>query len=443
MRTHSCTRLLRWLVLFILVAAVTPLALQADHWGSWRGPTENGMAETDAPTHFSDTENIKWKTPIPGKGHSSPVIWGDRIFLTTAITVGTPPPQAEPKGGAGGGAGPLVDHHFDILCIDRNSGKILWQKTAAVATPHEGYHRQYGSFASNSPVTDGEHVFAFFGSRGVYAYDLEGNLKWEKDFGVEMRMHLQFGEGIAVVLEGDTLLLTYDHTGDSFLAALNKKTGEELWRAQRDEISNWAAPLVVEHGGRKQVVVAATRKVRGYDFETGKLIWESAGLGMNTIPTPVQHGDMVLVMSGYRDPNLMAIRLGRTGDLTGTDAILWSETRGTPYSASPLLHDGKLYVVTDRGFVSSFNAETGEPYYHQVRLPGGTNTFKASPVGAAGKIYLATEEGNVIVAKMGPEFEVIATNTLQDQVFIASPAIVDGEMFLRGQSMLFCVSEKR
>lgn len=443
MRMASPFRFVLPLASFVLVAALMPIALEAEHWASWRGPSDNGMAETDAPTTWSDTENVKWKTEIPGKGHSSPVVWGDRMFLTTAIQVGTPPPAPEqPEGGRrgpGGGAGPLVEHRFEVLCIDKNSGKILWQRTAQTATPHEGYHRQYGSFASNSPVTDGEHVFAFFGSRGIYAYDFDGNLAWKKDYDVRMEMHLAFGEGIGAVLEDDTLLLTYDHKGDSFLSALNKNTGEEIWRADRDEISNWAAPLVVEHDGRRQVVVAATQKVRSYDFETGKLIWEAAGLGMNTIPMPVQHEDLVLVMSGYRDPNLMAIRLGRTGDLTGTDAIVWSETRGTSYTPSPVLYDGKLYMLTDRGMLSCLNAETGEPYYHQVRLPG-THSFKASPVGAAGKLYLASEEGEVIVVKMGPEFEVIATNTLKDQIFIASPAIVDGEIFLRGQSTLFAIS---
>jgi outer membrane protein assembly factor BamB len=417
-------------------------ALYAEHWASWRGPNDNGMAETDAPTRWSDTENVKWKIEIPGRGHSSPVVWGDRIFVTTAIPMSAAPPEPRGESRAGGGAGPLVDHHFDVLCIDKNSGKLLWQKTAAVAKPHEGYHQKYGSFASNSPVTDGQHIFAFFGSRGVYAYDFAGNLRWKKDFGVQMKMHMAFGEGIAAVLEQDTLLLTFDHGAGSFLAALNKNNGEELWRAARDEISNWAAPLVVEHEGRKQVVLAATRKVRSYDFQTGKLIWETAGLGMNTIPAPVQQGDLVYVMSGYRDPNLMAIRLGRTGDLTGTDAIVWSQTRGTSYTPSPVLHDGKLYALTDRGMLSCFNAQNGEPYYHQTRLPG-THTFKASPVGAAGKLYLASEEGDVIVVKMGPQFEVIATNNLKDQVFIASPAIVGGEIFLRGQNTLFCISEKR
>ncbi len=428
--------------LVLLLLALPLPSLDAEQWGSWRGPNDDGMAESDAPSEWSDTQNVKWKTEIPGRGHSSPVVWGDRIFVTTAIprAVAAAAPQGEGRGG--GGAGPLVEHHFDLLCIDKNSGKLLWQKTATVATPHEGYHQQYGSFASNSPVTDGEHVFAFFGSRGIYAYDFAGNLVWKKDFGVQMKMHMAFGEGIAAVLHDGTLLLTYDQTGDSFLVALNKNNGEELWRVSRDEISNWAAPLVVEHGGRKQVVVAATRKVRSYDFETGALIWETAGLGMNTIPSPVQQGDLVYVMSGFRDPNLMAIRLDRTGDLTGTDAIVWSQTRGTSYTPSPVLHDGKLYVLTDRGMLSCFDAATGAPYYHQVRLPG-PHSFKASPVGAAGKLYLASEEGEVVVVKMGPEFEVIATNTLQDQMFIASPAIVGGEIFLRGQSTLFCISDRR
>jgi outer membrane protein assembly factor BamB len=198
---------------------------------------------------------------------------------------------------------------------------------------------------------------------------------------------------------------------------------------------------VAEHEGRKQVIVAATAKIRSYDFETGKLIWDCAGLGTNVIPAPVQQGDVVFVMSGHRDPNLMAIRLGREGDLTGTDAVLWSQTRGTSYTASPVLDDGRLYVLTDRGFISAFDTSTGEAFYHQVRLPN-PYSFKASLVGAAGKLYLSSEEGDVIVLKMGPEYEALAVNTFEDHSFIASPAIVDGEIFLRSETTLFCVSEK-
>jgi outer membrane protein assembly factor BamB len=400
------------------------------------------MALTDAPTRFSDTENVKWKIAIPGRGHSSPVIWQNKLFVTTAIQVGgAQPPAASAEDGGRRVGGALVEHNFDLICIDKNSSKILWQRTAVKATPHEGYHNRYGSFASNSPVTDGKHVFAFFGSRGVYSYDLDGKLQWKKDLNVKMRMRNAFGEGTAAVLEGDTLLLSFDQEADSFLVALNKNTGEQLWRQERDEVSAWAAPFVAEHAGRKQVIVAATAKVRSYDLETGKLIWECAGLGTNVIPAPVQLGDLVYVMSGHRDPNLMAIRLGRQGDLTGSDAVVWSTTRGTAYTASPVLEDGTLYVLTDRGFVSAFDAKTGEPFYHQTRLPN-PYTFKASPVGAAGKLYLSSEEGDVIVLKMGPEYEVLAVNTLKDHSFIASPAVVDGEMFLRSETTLFCISEK-
>jgi len=422
-------------------------------WPRWRGPFETGMARGDAPTTWSDSKNIKWKTPIPGRGHSSPVLWGDQIFVTTAVPIGVEPegerpakpqPGAESGGrrGAGGGAGPLVDHKFELISLDRQTGKVLWQRTARVATPHEGYHRMYGSFASNSPVTDGKQVFAYFGSRGIFCYDLMGKLIWEKDLGVRMTMRLSFGEGTAPVLHENVLVLNIDHEGEDVMIVLDKNTGKELWRASRDEPSNWAAPLVVEVQGRKQIVVSATRKVRSYDLKTGAVIWECAGLGTNTIPAPVRQGDMIYVMSGHREPNLMAIRLDRKGDLTGTDAVVWTNTRGNAYTASPVLHDNKLYFVTDSGMVSCLDAKTGKPYYSQVRLPKATN-IKSSPVGANGKLYISTEDGDVVVLKMGETFEVLATNTLEGQFFIATPAIVDGEIFLRGQNTLFCIQQSR
>jgi len=433
------------------------------HWPEWRGPFRNGMARGDAPNSWSDTKNVKWKTEISGRGFSTPVIWGDRVFITTAVQTGktpnpVPSPQtAEPapsgaptagaqtpdrgrrQGGPGGGAGAQIEHKFLLICLDRKTGKVIWQKTARVATPHEGYHRTYGSFASNSPITDGKYLYVSFGSRGVYCYDLNGKLIWEKDLGVQMRMRLQFGEGSAPALDNDRVFLTFDHEAGSFFVALDKRTGKELWRAERAEPSSWSTPLVIEHAGRRQVIVAATRKVRSYDVETGKLIWECAGLGSNVISAPVHHDGVVFVMSGHRDPKLMAIRLGKEGDLTGTDAVLWSQTRGLSYTLSPVLHEGKMYVVTDSGQVSSFNIATGEPYYHQVRLPRPYN-FKASPVGANGKLYLASEEGDVIVLKLGEKFEVVATNTLEDQVFIASPVIADGQLFLRSENWLYCIS---
>ena len=436
----------------VFAALASGFVSEDENWAYWRGAESRGMAVGDAPLHWSDTENVLWKVAVPGKGNSSPIVWDDRIFVTTAIPTGAAPKQnAAPQAASAkqpgrgfnpmGSSGPQAEHSFDVLCYDRKTGKLLWRKTATTAVPHEGFHSTYGSFASNSPVTDGKHVYAFFGSRGMYCYDMEGNLVWEKDFGVQMRMRMAFGEGMAPVLSGDRLILVFDHEGDSFMVVLDKNSGEEIWRVSRDEGSDWAAPLVVDYQGQKQIIVNGTNKVRCYDFESGKLIWECGGLGANTIPHPVALDDMVFVMTGFRDPNLMAIRLGRSGDLTGTDAIVWNQTRGNSYTPSPVLYDNKLYVLTDDGKVSCYNARTGEPYYHQVRLPK-TYSFKSSPVGANGKLYLASENEDVIVLRMGEEYEVLATNTMTDQMFIATPAISRGEIFLRSQNYLYCISEK-
>ena len=451
MRSAGVVRARTTLFALTLLSSTVAVTLGADggSWPYWRGPAANGMAVGDAPLKWSDTENVRWKTAIPGKGNSSPVIWGDKIFLTTAIPTGVsaktdaaaaPPAQEGRRGRSFGDTGPQLEQRFDVLCLDRNTGKVLWQKTTKVATPHEGYHGTYGSFASNSPVTDGKRVYAFFGSRGIYAYDLDGNLLWAKDFG-PMRIKMAFGEGTAPVLHADRLILNFDHEGGSFLVMLDAATGKEIWKVDRDEITSWAAPLVVEYKGKQEIITAATKKVRSYDFATGNLVWECTGLGSNVIPQPVIQDDLVLVMSGHRDPKLMAIRLGREGDLTGTDAIVWSQTRGNSYTPSPVLHDNKLYVLTDNGFVSCYNASTGAPYYQQTRLPKAYN-FKSSPVGANGKLYLASENDDVIVLGMGETFEVLATNTIPDSVFIATPAIAEGEIFLRSQSHLYCISEK-
>lgn len=437
-------------ILFWQISAKADTNLNPSHWPEWRGPFLNGMAAGDAPTAWNDTKNIKWKTEIPGRGNSTPIIWGDKIFLTTAIpTKNTAQPESPSDQNAqpanrrgGGGAGANIEHKFELICVDRKTGKIIWQKTARVATPHEGYHRAYGSFASNSPITDGKYIYASFGSRGIFCYDMNGKLIWQKDLGVQMRMRLQFGEGVAPVLDRNRIILTFDHEAGSFIVALDKLTGKEVWKNERAEISSWSTPLIVDHASRRQIIVSATNKVRSYDAQTGKVIWECAGLGSNVIPAPVYHNGVVYVMSGHRDPKLMAIKLGKEGDLTGTDAVVWTHTRGMGYTASPVLHEGKLYVLTDSGQVSCFNLETGTPFYQQVRLPRPYN-FKASPVGANGKLYLASEEGDVIILKMGEKFEVLATNTLQDQMFIASPIIVGGELFLRSQNHLYCVSENK
>ncbi len=450
-----------------LLTASSPPADFDEQWPNWRGPDNTGLARTGAPVRWSTTENVRWKAPIPGKGHSTPIIWEDRIYLTTAIPTSPVPeaprrqltrPPRRPRAERGEGrpdrerrrrvrgemrrrmASALVEHKFQVMCLDKNSGKTLWSKTATVETPHEGYHRRYGSFASNSAVTDGRHVYAFFGSRGLYVYDLDGNLAWKKNFGVQMRMRNSFGEGSAPVLHGDTVILNFDHEGQSFILALDKNTGKELWRRDRDERSTWTTPLVTEHAGATQVIVTGDNKVRSYDITNGDLIWECGGLGTNPVPMPVRHQDTVIVMTGHRSPNMLAIRLDRKGDLTDTDAILWTNQRGNAYTASPVYYEGKLYVLTDRGLISCFDAGTGKTFYHQQRLPNPYQ-FKASPLGSGGRLYLASEQGDVIVLKMGEEYEVVAVNSMPDHFFISSPVIVDNQLFLRSQDALYCISE--
>jgi outer membrane protein assembly factor BamB len=415
----------------------------APAWPHWRGPAHDGVASADVPLTWNDTEHVKWKVEIPGRGHSTPVIAGNRLFLTTAVPTGkTSTPAADGGGRAGGGAGAGEEHRFDVLAIDRATGKTLWQRTATTAVPHEGYHRTYGSFASNLPATDGQRVYAFFGSRGLFVYDLDGKLLWQKDPGVVMTMRLAFGEGSGVVVDDGRLFLQYDHQGTGAIVALDAASGKELWRTPRNDNSSWSTPLVVTHDGAKQLVVTADTKVKAYDAATGKLVWEVAGLGMNPIPQPVRFRDTVLVMSGYRDPRLMAIKLGRTGDLTGTDAVAWETTRGTSYTGSPALHDGRLYVFSDNGLLSAFDAATGQPAYVQARLPKAYSV-KASPLVVRDRVYLATEDGDVVVVKTGGQLEVLATNTLTDQSFIASPIAVEKDLYLRSRTHLFRISEAK
>jgi len=417
----------RLLTAAALSALLLTSALNAD-WRQWRGPTNNGVAASAAPERFSPTEGVKWRISIEGRGFSTPIVVGERMFLTTAVPAGE------------NGAADAGGQKFLVIALDKNTGQVIWEQVATTAAPHEGYHRQYGSFASNSPVTDGETVFVSFGSRGVYAYDLDGKLQWKKDLG-PLQMRNAFGEGTAPVLYQHYLVIQHDHEGDSYLVVLDKRTGEELWRAARDEPSSWPQPLVVEYGGRPQLITSSTR-VRTYDLETGELVWECGGLGGNAIPAVVQVNDeLIIAMTGWRQANLLAIKLGGQGDITGDPKyVRWTNDRGNSYTPSPVLHDGIFYMLTDTGMLSALDAETGKPHYMQQRLPD-IQKFKASPVAADGKLYLAGESGLVTVVKMGKTYEVIAANNMGDEVFISSPVVVDGSLYLRSQDELFCIRD--
>jgi outer membrane protein assembly factor BamB len=420
---------------FLLCLSINALADSAGEkfWPQWRGPLATGVAPlADPPLTWSETNHIKWKLAIPGEGDATPIVWGDRVFVLSAVPVADPPQANKEKA-------PNGTFRFTVFCIDRGSGKILWQKVGREASPHEG-HQENNTFASGSPVTDGNFIWAFFGSRGLYCYDYEGNLKWQKDFGL-MKTKLGFGEGASPALSGDTLVIYWDHEGDDFIAAFDKTTGKELWRQPRDEGTGWSTPLIVDFNGQKQVVVNATGKVRSYDLATGKELWSCGGQTINAIPSPVAQGDMVYLTSGFRGNALQAIHLGRTGDLTGTDALAWSHNKSTPYIPSPLLTDNYLYLISgNENMLSCFDAKTGEPYFERERLESIRGIY-ASPVSAHDRIYVLGREGLCLVLKKGPKPEILAANKLEDSRSDSSIALVDKQLFLRTAHSLYCISE--
>lgn len=406
-------------------------------WPQWRGPEATGASkQADPPIEWSETSNIRWKVEIPGRGSASPVIWGDRIFLLSAVPTDV---QGEAAHEPLGGVEPRAAHRFTVLALDRRTGRVVWEQVAKEETPHEGAHREHGTWASSSAVTDGERVFASFESHGLYAYDMNGKLLWQKDLG-DKQMRNEFGEGSTPALYDNRLVLVWDHQGDSFIVALDALTGKELWRRERDEIDSWATPLIVEHNGRAQVVTSAMNRVRSYDLETGDEIWQSEGTTMNPIPSPVAANGMVFVTAGFRGSDLKAIRLAEArGDITGSDALAWTLERDTPYVPSPLLYNGILYLLkSNSGILSAFDAQSGKPHYQLQRLEGVPEVF-ASPVAADGRVYIVGRDGKTMVIRHGPRFEVLATNTLEDG-FDASPALVDTEIYLRGHRYLYCIA---
>jgi outer membrane protein assembly factor BamB len=429
------------IALFLLsssTSAQTPSAAER-FWGQWRGPYSTGVSKTaDPPLEWSETKNIKWKVEIPGRGSASPVIWGDRVYLMTAIPVGIAGDAAhQPRGGIQ----PRIPHRFVVMALSRSDGKVVWERTVREEAPHEASHTDNGTWASSSVVTDGVHLFANFESKGLYAFDMDGKPVWDKDLG-DKRMRNQFGEGSTPALHGNRLVLVWDQQGgQSFVIALNKLTGEEIWRANRKEIDTWATPLVVESGGRAQVIVPGRDVLMSYDLETGDVVWQSAGLTMNAIPSPVYGDGMVFATAGFQGNNLKAIRLeGAKGDITGTPHIVWEINRDTPYVPSPILYNDILYILrSNNGILSAFDAKTGKPHYAAPqRLSAIPNVF-ASPVGASGRIYFPGREGTTVVIRNSPTLEVLATNVLDDG-FDASPALVDREIYLRGNKYLYCIS---
>jgi outer membrane protein assembly factor BamB len=437
----SVGKLLLACVLFGAVAGRGGAA-QQDDWPQWRGPLGTGVAPVaQPPVTWSDNKNIRWKTALPGKGHSTPIVWGERLFLTTAVPYGEPvKPRLPNRPGAHDNLSLTYHHRFVVLAVSRRSGKILWQQTVHDELPHEAGHVT-GSLASASPVTDGERIFAFFGSRGLYCLDADGKLLWKKSLG-EMHTKHGHGEGSSPALHGETLIVNWDHEEQSFLVALDKRTGNQRWRVARGEDTSWATPIVVEHAGKAQVIVPGTNRLRGYDLANGAVLWECGGLSSNIVASPVAANGVVYAGSSYDTRAVLAVRLeGARGDITGTKQVIWNRHRGAPYVPSPLLYGDSLYTLQHyQGLISRLDVKTGADQGGPFRLQAIDNVY-ASPVGAAGRIYVTSRDGVTQVMSHGEQIpKTLAVNRLDDQIS-ASAAIAGRELFLRGERYLYCIAE--
>ena len=434
------------LCLLVCVVSVTNAATNSTtdpsrYWPQWRGPLANGVApQANPPAEWSEQKNIRWKVSLPGKGHSSPIVFGDHVYVTAAEPIG---PAQKPVLDSAPGVHDSVPvthrHQYSVLALSRRDGRVLWKKVVREEWPHEGGHNT-GSPASNSPVTDGRFIYAFFGSRGLYCLDLDGTVKWQQELGKMQTLHAH-GEGSSPVLYGDTLIVCWDHEGESFLYAFDKLTGKQRWKVARDEKTAWSTPLVVEQAGRPQIIVSATKRVRGYDLATGAQLWECAGLTDNVVSSPVYHDGIVIAGNSYYAQAMVAIRLaGAKGDLTDTDHVAWRLNRLTPYVSSPLLYDNTLYFLRhNQNIISRLEPATGDPRGEPLRLEGIRDFIFASPVGAAGRIYITGRDGTTVVLRHDAENATLAVNHLNDS-FSASAAVVESELYLRGEKFLYCIA---
>jgi len=402
--------------------------------------------ERDLALEWSAEQNVEWKTPIAGRGHSSPIVWNDKIFLTTSVE-GPAVPGAKAVKHMDGKEEFLhpdsvgADHSYSLklLCLDRDSGKILWGETAYEGTLYDNRHKK-NTYASPTPVTDGQHVYVYFGAEGVYCYDFEGNLVWKTEVGKIATLGM--GVGTSPVLYEDLLILQCDEDNGeaSFIVALDKRNGQQSWKVPRKIQVSWSTPIVIRTALRPELVASGNEMIISYDPTNGKELWHCKGLESNAVATPVAQGDTVYLSAGFPEKRTLAIRLGQSGDLTGTSHVLWRYDKGTAYVPSPILYEHYLYLMTDKGILTCLDARTGQVEYEGGRVPVPA-TFSASPVALDGKILITSEDGDTFVIKAGPAHEVVRTNSIGEPVY-ASPAIAHGKVFIRGETHLYCIGNK-
>lgn len=427
--------------------AAEPPPAPESPWPQFRGPGARGVAtNAHLPEHWSAANNVSWKQELPGRGWSSPIVWGKRVFVTTAVSSGNP--ESPKKGLYLGGErpnSPRAEHTWKLLCLDLASGRVRWEKTMHQGQPANPIHLK-NSRATETPVTDGERVYALIGNAGVFCFDLEGRPVWSKS--LEPRQ-TRYGWGTAAspVMHGERLYLVSDNDEQSYLLALDKRTGKEIWRVERDEKSNWSTPSVWENDQRTEIVTAGTGKVRAYDLE-GKLLWWFKGMSSITIATPYAGQGLLYVSSGYvgdKARPLYAIRPNASGDIsllpgqTNNAAIAWCQPTGAPYNPTTLVYEGRLYVLHDRGLVSAINARTGATLYDRERLPEGLH-FTASPWACNGRVFCLNEDGLTFVLRAGDQFELLHTNKLaEDDMCMATPALAGDRLLIRTAVRLYCI----
>ncbi len=427
--------------LVVIWALVASCLAEDGVWPQWRGPLGTGEApNADPPIQWSETENVRWKTAIPGKGHSSPIVWKDRIYLTTAIPFGKPRlPVFDNAPGSHDNLPVTRSHRFAVVAVNRADGEIVWQTVVHEAFPHHGGHVS-GSLASNSPVTDGEIVIAFFGSHGLHALDRQGKVLWENDLGKMQTKHAH-GEGASPALQGDVVVVNWDHEDASALHAFDKRTGKERWKVARDEGTSWSTPIIVKHANQFQVIVSATTRIRSYALETGELLWECGGLSNNVVASPASRHGIVVAGSSYEKKAMVAIQLdGAKGDLTHTDHVLWRTNQRTPYVPSPLLYDRTVYFFNHyQPILSCLHLETGEKRAGPFRL-SALDSLYASPVAAADRLYFTDLSGATMILRHGDAPEPIAINKIDESVS-ASLALAGKDLFIRSESSLYAIRE--
>jgi outer membrane protein assembly factor BamB len=439
-----------FLLLFILSAAVLA---SAGNWPSFRGQNASGVADgKPTPTTWDATKgtNILWKTVIPGLAHSSPVVWGDKVFVTTAISSKGNENFRHGLFGDVTSDTDLSRHSWHVYCLDRRTGKIVWDQVSAEGVPKVKRHIK-STHASSTPATDGKCVVAFFGSEGLFCYDLNGKLQWKKDLGILdagwfYDPDYQWETASSPIIYKNLVIVQCDVQKNSFIAAYDLKDGRQVWMTAREEIPSWGTPTIYEGPTRVELVTNATRAARGYDPATGKELWRLTGNPEVTATTPVAGQGLIFICNSYR-PNqpIYAIRAGASGDIslkkdeTSNQYVAWSMQRGGTYMPTPLIYGEYLYTCGNQGIIACYNIKTGERLYQQ-RIGDKGGAYSASPVAADGKIYLSSEDGDVFVVKAGPKYELLATNPI-GEVLMATPAISDGMIFVRGQHTVFAIAE--